>query len=262
VAGSVVSADGTVIGYKSLGEGPPLLLVHGSSATRVRWAPVRSRLAQRYTVCDIDRRGRGISTAEAGSYSLGREAEDVAAVATAVGGNVYVVGHSYGALCVMEAALITSAFRRMVLYEPMMPAPGLDVISPDALAQLKAMTDLELLLETFYREALQLPQSAINAMKGTEIWQARLTAAHTIFREFDQVNAYRATDRLMKIDVPVRMLLGTESPSHLRAATAAFAAQIPGATIVALHGQAHQAIDSDPEQFVHAVIDFDTRSAT
>ena len=258
MAGSVVSADGTVIGYESLGEGPPLLLVHGSTATRARWAPVRSRLAQRYTVYDIDRRGRGMSTAEAGSYSLGREAEDVAAVAAALGGNVYVLGHSYGALCVMEAALITSAFRRMVLYEPPMPAPGLDVISPDALARLKTMTDPELILETFYREALQLPQSAINGMKGTAIWQARLSAAHTITREFDQVNAYRATDRLTKIDVEVRMLLGTESPSYLRAATAAFAAQIPGATIVALQGQAHQAIDSDPGQFVHSVIDFDT----
>ena len=43
----------------------------------------------------------------------------------------------------------------------------------------------------------------------------------------------------------------------LRAATAAFAAQIPGATIVAMQGQAHQAIDSDPEQFVGAVLAFD-----
>jgi pimeloyl-ACP methyl ester carboxylesterase len=183
-------------------------------------------------------------------------------VASAVGGNVYVVGHSYGALCVMEAALITAAFQRMVLYEPPMPASGLDMISPEALAQLKAMTDPELILETFYREVLQAPQSAINGMKGTEIWQARLTAAHTIVREFEQVNAYRATNRPMKIDVPVRMLLGAEGPSYVRAATAAFAAQIPGATIVALQGQAHQAvIDSDPEQFVHAVIDFDTPSA-
>jgi hypothetical protein len=36
------------------------------------------------------------------------------------------------------------------------------------------------------------------------------------------------------------------------------AARIRGATIIALHGQGHQGIDFDPEQFIRAVIDFDT----
>ncbi|MCW2561798.1 MAG: alpha/beta hydrolase fold, partial [Mycobacterium sp.] len=40
----VESADGTRIGYESFGEGPPMLLVHGTSATRIRWAPVRDEL--------------------------------------------------------------------------------------------------------------------------------------------------------------------------------------------------------------------------
>jgi len=43
----------------------------------------------------MDRRGRGLSTAEAGAYGLEREAEDVAAVAEALGNDVYVVAHSY-----------------------------------------------------------------------------------------------------------------------------------------------------------------------
>src|SRR5712675_1224064 len=97
---TAISADGTVIGYESVGSGPPLLLVHGSTGTRARWSSVRAPLAQRHTVHAMDLRGRGLSTAEAGPYSLPREAEDVAAVAEAIGssvGDVYVVGHSYGA---------------------------------------------------------------------------------------------------------------------------------------------------------------------
>jgi pimeloyl-ACP methyl ester carboxylesterase len=39
---TVVSADGTVIGYQSAGAGPPLLLVHGSMGTRARWSSVRA----------------------------------------------------------------------------------------------------------------------------------------------------------------------------------------------------------------------------
>lgn len=253
----VESADGTRIGYESFGDGPPMLLVHGTSATHIRWAPVREELGSRYTIHEMDRRGRGLSSAEAGAYRLQREAEDVAAVAEALGDDVYVVAHSYGALCTMEAALITDAFRRIVLYEPPMPSPGLDVVPAKTLAQLKEISEPEWILEAFYRNALQLPQPAVDAMKGTEIWKARLSAAHTITRELDEATAYRADDRLSQITVPVRMLVGTETTAYLRAATAAFAGQIPHAEVVALQNQAHQAIDLDPVQFVRAVVDFD-----
>jgi hypothetical protein len=56
------------------------------------------------------------------------------------------------------------------------------------------------------------------------------------------------------------MLLGTETTTYLRAATAALAAQIPNAEVVALQDQAHQAIDLDPDQFVRAVVGFDSNS--
>ena len=253
----VESADGTRIGYETFGDGPPMLLVHGTSATRIRWAPVCEKLGSRYTIHEVDRRGRGLSTAEAGAYGLEREAEDVAAVAEALGNDVYVVAHSYGALCTMEAALITKAFRRIVLYEPPMPSPGLDVVPAETLAQLKNIGAPEDILEAFYRNALQLPQAAVDAMRGTEIWKARVSAAHTITRELDEVTAYRAGERLGQISVPVRMLVGTETTAYLRAATAAFADQIPNAEVVALQDQAHQAIDLDPDQFVQAVVDFD-----
>jgi pimeloyl-ACP methyl ester carboxylesterase len=255
---TVASPDGSRIAVESSGAGPAMLLVHGTSATRIRWAPVREKLAARYTIHQMDRRDRGGSNAEVGPYSLAREAQDVAAVAEAIGGDVYVVGHSYGALCVLEAALVTSAFRRIVLYEPPMASPGVDVMPPDTLASMKRTTDPETILEAFYLNALQLPKAAVDGLKGTEIWQARLTAARTITREIDAVNEFRATDRLAGITTPVRMLLGTESPTYLRAATAAIAAQLPDARVVAVQGQAHQAIDLDVDQFVRLVFDFDT----
>lgn len=254
---TATSADGTLIGYESVGAGPPLLLVHGSTGTRARWSSVTPALAQRYTVHAMDRRGRGLSTAEAGPYSLAREAEDVAAVAQGVGGDVYVVGHSYGALAVLEAALITSAFRRVVLYEPPVPTPGLDVSSPEGLARIQAMSEPRDILEAFYRETLHLALSAVKDLADREFACLAGSIAHTAGRELVEADAYRARERLSKVTVPVRMLLGTESPGYLHAATAAVAARIFGATIVALRGQGHQAIDYDPTQFVGAVLEFD-----
>ncbi len=255
---TVVSPDGTVIGYESVGDGAPLVLVHGSTGTRARWSSVTPTLAQRYTVHAMDRRGRGLSTAEAEPYSLHREAEDVAAVAEAVGGDVYIVGHSYGALAVLEAALITSAFRRIMLYEPPVPSPDLNVTSPGGLARIKTMSDPREILEAFYRETLHLSDAAIKDLADREFSYLAGSIAHTAGRELAEVRAYRATERLTAITVPVRLLLGTESAVYLRAATAAVAARIPGATIVALPGQGHQAIDYDPQQFVRALVEFDS----
>ena len=102
---SVVSADGTRIGCEVGGAGLPLLLVHGSTADRSRWATVRDALAARFTLHLMDRRGRGLSVGEApGPYALAREAEDVAAVLAAIGPDALVLGHSYGGTCVLGAA--------------------------------------------------------------------------------------------------------------------------------------------------------------
>lgn len=258
---SVVSTDGTAIGFESFGAGPPLVLVHGGTADRTRWAPVRERLAERYTVHTVDRRGRGLSTVEAEQYDLRREGEDIAAVVAAVGPDVYLFGHSYGALCSLEVALITDAIGRLALYEPPLPTPGHVVIETEVLSQLKAITDREALLAAFFREALRLPQAAVDAMQGTPIWQARLAAVHTILRELDQVQEFQADERLSKIDIPVRLFLGTESPEYLKSATEAVASRIGGADIVPFHGQAHLAMDGDPDQFVAAVFAFGARQS-
>ena len=101
---SVVLADGTRIGCEVGGAGLPLLLVHGSTADRSRWATVRDALAARFTLRVMDRRGRGLSVGEApGPYALAREAEDVAAVLAAIGPDALVLGHSYGGTCVLAA---------------------------------------------------------------------------------------------------------------------------------------------------------------
>jgi pimeloyl-ACP methyl ester carboxylesterase len=116
----VESLDGTQIAVWQAGVGPPLLLVHGTTADHTRWARVSPILEERFTVFAMDRRGRGEST-DTLPYAIQREGEDVAAVAEWIGSAVTVLGHSYGAICAIEAALRTPAIRRLVLYEPPIP---------------------------------------------------------------------------------------------------------------------------------------------
>src|SRR5688572_23578187 len=93
---TVRSADGAAIACWRSGQGPPLILVHGTGADHRRWAPVLPALRDRFTVWAVDRRGRG-GSGDAEEYALEREADDVAAVVAAADEPASVLGHSYGA---------------------------------------------------------------------------------------------------------------------------------------------------------------------
>jgi pimeloyl-ACP methyl ester carboxylesterase len=109
------------------------VLVHGAlSDRRHAFGAVRPLLERRVTVYALDRRGHGDSE-DASMYAPRREYEDVAAVVAAVAGPVDLIGHSFGALCALEAARAGAEVRRLVLYEGV-PRDG-RTISPDGLAE-------------------------------------------------------------------------------------------------------------------------------
>jgi len=99
------------------GEGPPLVLVHGTTGDHGRWAPPLPALKEHFTVYSFDRRGRGES-GDAPDYALAREFKDVVAVVESAGADVNLLGHSYGGVCALEAALLTDRISKLVPYEP------------------------------------------------------------------------------------------------------------------------------------------------
>src|SRR5829696_4622459 len=123
---TITSEDGTPIAYRRSGEGPPLVLVHGAAADRGRWSPVLPALEKRFTVYAIDRRGRG-GSGDSDGYTMEREAEDVASVVDSIGEPVNLLGHSYGALLALEAALVAKNVRKLVLYEPGIEVAGQEI---------------------------------------------------------------------------------------------------------------------------------------
>jgi pimeloyl-ACP methyl ester carboxylesterase len=177
-------------------------------------------------------------------------------VAEAAGGDVYLVAHSYGALCALEAVRKTDAVTRLVACEPPRPKPGEHVVGPEARKRMRTAENPAEVLEIFLREALRLSPADVDAMRETPVWPARVAAAHTIPRELAVVEKIEFDERLGEIAIPVRLFAGTESPEYLRLAADAVAERIPGAGVVPMRGQAHQAMDFDPEQFVQAVFAF------
>ena len=78
--GSVVSADGTRIGYRRLGQGPGVILLHGGVNASQHMMKLGRALADAFTMYLPDRRGRGMSGAYGPAYGIQREDEDLAAM--------------------------------------------------------------------------------------------------------------------------------------------------------------------------------------
>jgi pimeloyl-ACP methyl ester carboxylesterase len=59
--GSVTSKDGTIIGYRQLGSGPGIILVHGAVSSSQLFMKLGAALSDAFTVYIPDRRSRGLS---------------------------------------------------------------------------------------------------------------------------------------------------------------------------------------------------------
>jgi pimeloyl-ACP methyl ester carboxylesterase len=253
----VTSADGTRIGFERSGEGPPLVLVHGTSADRTRWASIAPALEERFTLYAVDRRGRGLSP-DTQPWAIEREFEDVAAVVASIDGPVDLLGHSYGALCAMEGALLAPNVRRIVLYEPPL-ATDVPFYEDDPRERLQAMIDggdLDGALATFLLEVAGLSAGELEAMRASPSWAARLTVVHTVPREFADGDHVLDPRRFQRLTVPVLLLAGDQSSPALLAATRAAHEALPNSRVTVMPGQGHVAVTTAPELFSRLVLEF------
>lgn len=121
--GSVVSADRTTIGYRQVGSGPGVILLHGSMLAAQDLMTLAAALADDFTVTVPDRRGRGLSGPHGAGYGIEREVEDLQALLEATGAT-RAFGLSSGALIGLRTARVTPAIERLALYEPPLSVNG------------------------------------------------------------------------------------------------------------------------------------------
>ena len=117
IKSSLTSKDGTIIGYRQLGSGPGLILVHGGMAASQHFMKLGEELSDDFTVYIPDRRGRGLSGPFGDDYSIQREVDDLDAILNKTGAD-YVFGLSSGALITLQAACNLPAIHKIALFEP------------------------------------------------------------------------------------------------------------------------------------------------
>lgn len=122
---SVTSKDGTTIGYRQMGRGPGLILVHGGMQAAQNFMRLAAFLADDFTVYVPDRRGRGLSGPYDQHYTLQNAVDDMDALLTKTGAHK-VFALSSGAIIALQSALLlpASGIDKLAIFEPPLSIDG------------------------------------------------------------------------------------------------------------------------------------------
>jgi pimeloyl-ACP methyl ester carboxylesterase len=254
---TVRSADGTLIGYRKLGSGSPVVLVHGSISTGEPWQAVAGHLSDRHTVYVIDRRGRGLS-ADNDEYSLNTESEDIKAVLEVAGAGAALLGHSYGAICALEAVRTGAAVSSLVLYEPPLPIDA--PTAGPALAEYAAAVDAndpDKAMRIAAKHFLRITSEETEALAASPLWPEFLDLVPTWTRELAEIDKTQSLiSKYTKIDIPTLLLVGEVSPSHLTGASRYLGERMTTTTSHVFPAQGHFANVTDPSGMAEAIAKF------
>jgi 3-oxoadipate enol-lactonase len=101
-----IEVNQAVLNYESLGQGEPLLLIHGLGSSIRDWENQIPYFAERYRVVALDLRGHGKSDKPPGPYSSKLFAEDIAELIRLLDiGPAHVVGLSLGGFVACQLAV-------------------------------------------------------------------------------------------------------------------------------------------------------------
>jgi pimeloyl-ACP methyl ester carboxylesterase len=254
----VISKDGTEIAFIKRGNGPPLILVHGTTAEHSRWLSIILHLEKDFTVYAVDRRGRG-GSGDSPDYNILMEVEDISAVINSIDEPVFILGHSYGGLVVLETSLHTNRIKRMILYEPPIPY-GAELYPPGTIEKMQKLINdknNEAALEIMLKDVVQMPDYEFEKYSKLPAYKNRIKLAPTIPREITVELTYNFNkERFADMTVPTLLLLGGDSPYVFREITNLLDKVLPDSRIVEMPGQQHIAMDTNPGLFVNEVRKF------
>lgn len=257
--GSVVSRDGTTIGYRRLGQGPGLVVLHGAMESAQSHLQLAEALADTYTVYLPDRRGRGLSGPYGRDYRIQEEVEDLDALLSKTGAH-YVFGVSSGAIVSLQAALTLPAIQKAAIFEPPLmfggsaPTRWLTRFDNEmaqgkvAAAMITGMKGAEMgppmlnLLPRWLLERMTTMMMASEDKKASDDDVTMRMLAPTLHYDFQLViEMDGALESFRAVRAEVLLLGGSKSPTYLTRAVDALEKVLPHFTRVEFPGLGHEA---------------------
>lgn len=245
-----LNRDGVEIYYEVHGEGPPLLLTHGFSATAQMWKGQIDSLAPHFQLITWDMRGHGQSDypADPAAYSEEATVADMAAILDAVGAKDAIIGGlSLGGYMSLAFHLAHPERTRALLIIDTGPGYKKDEAREGWNANALKRAD------RYDTDGLGLLEKG-----GAETRTARhrdaTGLAHAARGMLTQRDA-RVIESLPHIAVPALVVVGADDTPFL-AASDYMAGKIPNARKVVIEGAGHAANIDQPAAFNAALLNF------
>jgi pimeloyl-ACP methyl ester carboxylesterase len=264
----MVAVNGVELLVEASGDGPPLVLVHGSWADRSTWAFVEGELARSFHVVRYDRRGHSASSDSSRPGTRRDDEDDLAALVERFGlAPAHLVGNSFGASIALGlAARRPELVRSVCAHEP--PLMALAAGDPAVVeANQRVAEVLELIAAgrpddgvRHFVERVALGPGAWELLPPAE--RERLAANAPTFAGEAQDPEGFAVDAaaLREHAVPTLLTRGDESPACFRPVVDRLAAELPHARVEVVPGAGHVPHMTHPaewsalvREYLHAV---------
>jgi len=258
---ATVPLIGPDIYCKEAGQGPPLLLIHGSGGHAGIWADTFDQLAARHRVIAYDRRGFRYSRSPA-VRDYHRHGEDAAELLQRLeAAPAAVVGWSGGGLTALDLAVShPELVARLVLVEPPLHAKR-HMTRQMAVAFVKVQVLRRVLgpraaARSFLRWASSYTTGGCGFDRmSAAMQQAMLDTAGATMGDLDAGTGEHITmEQVAALPCPVTCLLGDLTVPAFANATRRIVKAHPAATLVMIRGAGHAIPFDRPQEFVSAVL--------
>jgi pimeloyl-ACP methyl ester carboxylesterase len=241
--------QGREIAWGRAGEGPPVVFCHGTPFSSLLWQPFADALSRDFTVHLWDMPGYGRSSKRAEhAVDFGAQAQAFAALLEHCGvERPHVVAHDFGGAVSLRAHLVHGApYASLMLVDvvaiPPTGSPFFRFVQdhPDLLGQLPAYIHTAL-VRTYIQGASRrrLPDEALDALVEPWTGEEGQPAFYRQIAHYDQRYLEENEQRLAEIDIPVRLLWGTDDAWIPTEIAEKLVAAIPGATLGLIDGASH-----------------------
>jgi pimeloyl-ACP methyl ester carboxylesterase len=251
------------VDYEEAGSGPTIVFVPGSCSTMAAWRPVVEQLEHRFRCVSTSLLGYG-GTEErrsAGDPSIDHECDAVESVIEAAGGQVHLVGHSFGGLVALAVALRGKArLASLTVIE----APAASILAE--LDEDEHYGAFRRLTSGYFADYADGNAEAISAVidfyggAGTfASWPKRLRAhamETTSVNILDWASAYGfrlSPAMLSSIDLPTSIVIGAMSHPGVQRANELISACIEGASLFTIGEASHFLIATHARQLANVV---------
>jgi pimeloyl-ACP methyl ester carboxylesterase len=254
----LTSGDGTRLRYRTLGDGPLLVIAHGAFSTSDDYVPMAVRLASSHRVVLVDRRGYRGSEVGPSPATFAQDADDLVALLRALGPHGALFGHSAGALAALHAARAApEQVRALILYEPpiLFAGPARQPLL-DRYRALRAAGEDGAALVAFTAATTAVPENVVRLWVDSPGPTPRMAAvAAGVGRDLEATVALAPEfEPWRALAMPVTLLVGSETPHDpLANSVRRLGRVLPRSCTVVLPGQEQVAHVLDPDLLVDAI---------